>query len=110
MSKIPAYLAHAKDCNVMALSAASDEHRKLLHEMANTWRTLAREHARMTGQAMPDAEPRAGELALPTLPPAPPKKSNLQSLSVPASATLQPRSPLAAGAPPSDPRAAKVSA
>jgi hypothetical protein len=76
MTKIDAYLGHARDCNIMALSAASDEHRKLLHEMANTWKTLAREHARMTGQPPPEAAVRANAAALPA---APPKKSKLQS-------------------------------
>jgi hypothetical protein len=75
MAKIDAYLGHARECNTMAASAASDEHRKLLQEMANTWMTLARERARMSGEPMPGLTSERPTEAVGRLPPAPPKKS-----------------------------------
>ena len=43
MRKIEDYLKHAAECQQMANNAASEDHRKMLLQMAETWEGLARD-------------------------------------------------------------------
>ena len=86
MDKISEYLLHARACNVTAAGTLNDDHRRLLQEMAATWMTLAREHARMTGNTLPDLPPIDLHRAPPGPPPAPPKKAKATTPTAPATA------------------------
>lgn len=43
MRKIEDYRQHAEECRAMIAIARTDEHRKMLGNMVETWETLARE-------------------------------------------------------------------
>lgn len=47
MKKASEYLQHAKECRALALQAGSEDHRKQLMAMAETWDHLAGERAKL---------------------------------------------------------------
>jgi hypothetical protein len=54
VKKASEYRHHAKECRALANQAVSDEHRKQLSAMAETWDTLAVEREKIAAQ---DDEP-----------------------------------------------------
>jgi hypothetical protein len=61
VKKASEYRQHAKECRALSTQAMSDEHRKQLTAMADTWDTLALERERAGGQdevfSPPQADP-----------------------------------------------------
>ena len=65
MKKASEYRQHAKECRALAVQAVSDEHRKQLAAMANTWDRLAVERENIATKedercGPPPVEPKAG--------------------------------------------------
>ena len=50
MKKVSEYEKHVEECQELAKSAASPEHRKMLLHMAETWQALADERRRKQGK------------------------------------------------------------
>jgi hypothetical protein len=46
MHTVDSYLQHAEECDKLARSAQSPEQRKMIEDMANTWRMLANQRQR----------------------------------------------------------------
>jgi hypothetical protein len=66
VKKASEYRQHAKECRTLAAQAVSDEHRKQLSAMADTWETLALEREKIAAKdspefvhSLPDAPPTA---------------------------------------------------
>ncbi len=51
MKKASEYRHHSKECRALAVQAVSEEHRKQLLAMADTWDKLALERERSSNQA-----------------------------------------------------------
>jgi hypothetical protein len=65
VKKASEYRQHAKECRALAVQAVSDEHRKQLAAMADTWDTLALEREKIAGKedahfSLPPVDPKAG--------------------------------------------------
>lgn len=54
VKKASEYRQHAKQCRTLAAQAVSDEHRKQLSAMADTWETLALERERTAAKEDPN--------------------------------------------------------
>jgi hypothetical protein len=50
VKKASEYRQHAKECRALAAQAVSDEHRKQLAAMADTWETLALEREKVAAK------------------------------------------------------------
>jgi hypothetical protein len=54
VKKASEYRQHAKECRTLAAQAVSDEHRKQLAAMADTWDTLALEREKIAAKESPE--------------------------------------------------------
>lgn len=62
VKKASEYRQHAKECRALATQAVSDEHRKQLSAMADTWDTLALEREKMAAKSDHMPPPEAASL------------------------------------------------
>jgi hypothetical protein len=65
VKKASEYRQHAKECRALAIQAVSDEHRKQLAAMADTWDTLATERENIAAKeearfGLPPGDPKTG--------------------------------------------------
>jgi hypothetical protein len=49
------YLRHAEECEALARTATSSDQRRMIEEMAETWRILARQREEILLRALGDA-------------------------------------------------------